>query len=93
MGWDLISNYGDELTRARLGTTLAPDRLAVLFPDYSVAGHPPILGPDEWAPGSAPAASAVRPALTDAGAAPPTSASASSAAAAAATPHPSRSEP
>ena len=68
MGWDLISNYGDELTRARLGTTLAPDRLAVLFPDYSVAGHPPILGPDEWTPGSAPAASAVNPALTEGGA-------------------------
>jgi len=65
MGWDLISNYGDELTRARLGTTLAPDRLAVLFPDYSVAGHPPILGSDQWAPGSVPAASAIRPALTD----------------------------
>jgi penicillin amidase len=65
MGWDLISNYGDELTRARLGTTLAPDRLAVLFPDYSVAGHPPILGSDEWAPSSVPAASAIRPSLTD----------------------------
>ena len=67
MGWDLISNYGDELTRARLGTTLAPDRLAVLFPDYSVAGHPPILGPEEWAPASAPAPSAIRPALTQRG--------------------------
>jgi penicillin amidase len=65
MGWDLISNYGDELTRARLGTTLPPERLAVLFPDYSVAGHPPILGSDEWAPGSVPAASALRPFLTD----------------------------
>jgi penicillin G amidase len=65
MGWDLISNYGDELTRARLGTTLPPERLAVLFPDYSVAGHPPILGSDEWAPGSVPAASALRPILTD----------------------------
>ncbi len=68
MGWDLISNYGDELTRARLGTTLAPDRLAVLFPDYSIAGHPPILGSDEWTAGSAPAASAVNPALTTGGA-------------------------
>jgi penicillin G amidase len=65
MGWDLISNYSDELTRARLGTSLAPDRLAVLFPDYSIAGHPPILGPDEWSPGTAPAASPLRPALTD----------------------------
>ena len=82
MGWDLISNYGDELTRARLGTTLAPDRLAVLFPDYSVAGHPPILGPDEWAPGSVPAASAVRPALTDAGAAATASGSTATASAA-----------
>ncbi len=68
MGWDLISNYGDELTRARLGTTLAPDRLAVLFPDYSIAGHPPILGSDEWTAGSVPAASAVNPALTEGGA-------------------------
>ena len=59
MGWDLISNYGDELTRARLGTTLAPDRLAVLFPDYSIAGHPPILGSDEWTAGSVPAARVV----------------------------------
>jgi penicillin amidase len=65
MGWDLISNYGDELTRARLGTTLAPERLAVLYPDYSVAGHPPILGSDEWSPGSVPAASAIRPSLTN----------------------------
>jgi penicillin amidase len=64
MGWDLISNYGDELTRARLGTTLAPDRRAGLVPDYSIAGHPPILGSDEWTAGSAPAASAVNPALT-----------------------------
>jgi len=70
MGWDLISNYGDELTRARLGTTLAPDRLAVLFPDYSIAGHPPILGSDEWTAGSVPAASAVNPALTEGGAPP-----------------------
>lgn len=65
MGWDLISNYGDELNRARLGTTLAPERLAVLYPDYSVAGHPPILGSDEWSPGSVPAASAIRPSLTN----------------------------
>ncbi|HEU4997636.1 MAG TPA: penicillin acylase family protein [Lapillicoccus sp.] len=70
MGWDLISNYGDELTRARLGTTLPPDRLAMLFPDYSVAGHPPILGPDEWTPGTAPAASAIRPGLTSGGTTP-----------------------
>ena len=68
MGWDLISNYGDELMRARLGTTLPPDRIAVLFPDYSIAGHPPILGSDEWTAGSVPAASAVNPALTEGGA-------------------------
>ncbi|MDQ2783120.1 MAG: penicillin acylase family protein, partial [Actinomycetota bacterium] len=64
MAWDLRSNYDDELTRARLGTTLSADRLAVLFPDYSVAGHPPILASNEWSPGSSPAASAVPPALT-----------------------------
>ncbi len=69
MGWDLISNYGDELTRARLGTVMSPDRLAVLYPDYAVAGHAPILGADEWTPGSTPAASAIPSALSVTGSA------------------------
>ena len=40
-----ISNYGDELTRARLGTTLAPDRVDELFPDYSTTGTRRSSGP------------------------------------------------
>ena len=61
MAWDLRSNYDAELTRARLGTSIPADRLAVLFPDYSVAGHPPILESNEWSPSSAPAAASAVP--------------------------------
>jgi len=67
MAWDLKSNYGDELTRARLGSVMAQDRLAVLYPDYTVAGHEPILAGDEWSPSALPAASSVPPALTTGG--------------------------
>ena len=67
MAWDLKSNYGDELTRARLGSVMPQDRLAVLYPEYSVAGHPPILAGDEWTPGSLPAASSTPSALTTGG--------------------------
>ncbi len=64
MAWDLKSNYDDELTRARLGSVMGQDRLAVLYPDYTVAGHPPILAGDEWSPRAVPAASSVPAALT-----------------------------
>jgi len=67
MAWDLKSNYGDELTRARLGSVMAQDRLSVLYPDYTIAGHEPILAGDEWSPSALPAASSVPPALTTGG--------------------------
>ena len=62
MAWDLRGNYDDELTRARLGTTYSAEQLKVIFPDYASLGHPPILSPQDWAPGARPAGSALPPA-------------------------------
>ncbi len=64
MAWDLHSNYKDELSRARLGTSFSADQLKIIYPDFAATGHDPILSGADWQPGGRPAASAVPPALS-----------------------------
>jgi penicillin G amidase len=65
MAWDLRGDYDNELTRARLAGTIAPTRIAQLFPPYPTNSHPPILSAQDWKPVSArstkSAASPIRP--------------------------------
>ena len=52
MAWDLRGNYADELARGRLAGQVSLQQLDSLYPDYPAEQHPPILGSDEWAPGT-----------------------------------------
>ncbi|GAB3693251.1 penicillin acylase family protein [Angustibacter aerolatus] len=46
MAWDLKGNYADELTRARLASTLSNRRIAKLYPRYP-SDHAPIVRADD----------------------------------------------
>ena len=50
MAWDLRGGYDNELTRARLSGSIAPARLAEIFPPYPMATHRPILSSADWTP-------------------------------------------
>ena len=43
MAWDLRTNLPDELARSAAAETVAPDRLAQLYPPYPFDRHPPIV--------------------------------------------------
>lgn len=58
MAWDLRSNLGDEIDRALLATTLAPEQVEFLHPEYAWGEMPTILGGPM---ASAPAATSIRP--------------------------------
>ena len=64
MAWDLRSNLGDEIDRALLATTLAPEQVDFLHPEYAWGEMPTILGGPI---ASAPAATSTRPLATGEG--------------------------
>ncbi|WP_394552567.1 penicillin acylase family protein [Agromyces sp. MMS24-JH15] len=50
MAWDLRSNLEEEIDRAVLSTTLAPEDVALLHPAYPYGQHPTIIGGAPAAP-------------------------------------------
>ena len=64
MAWDLRSNLGDEIDRALLATTLPPEQVDFLHPEYAWGEMPTILGGPIAA---APAATSIRPLTTGEG--------------------------
>lgn len=51
MAWDLKGNFGDELARARLATSMQLPQVAAIYPAYPGNLNAPILSPGDWAPG------------------------------------------
>ncbi|MFC6355019.1 penicillin acylase family protein [Luethyella okanaganae] len=66
MAWDLRSNLEDEIDRALLSTTLSPEQVAQLHPDYPYAKHPTIVaGPAPQASAPASFSTTQVPPITD----------------------------
>ncbi len=68
LAWDLRSNVTDEIDRALAATTLAPERVEQLYPDYPAARNPPVLRTGasvggRFRPGRRPPKMAARPPL------------------------------
>ncbi|MCE1177902.1 MAG: penicillin acylase family protein [Micrococcales bacterium] len=61
MAWDLRSDYGDELARARLTGRMSSAQIRAIYPDYPFTANAPILSAQDWSPGSS---AAVPQALT-----------------------------
>ena len=53
MAWDLRGDYDNELTRARLASSMSLAHIAELYPDYPYASHKPILSAQDWTPNAA----------------------------------------